>query len=444
MRGGEGRLLGRGGARHAADIVMAVALPLAEAEQGDQGEVLLQAEAGLGGQVFGRQERPAAPDPNAQRIDQRAQHPFAGLAADAAIAERAGPDEGVLVRIAFVDDHRQPVGQRSQRRIQGRRPGDGLFEIAGAGDQPLQPGFGGETVQHFDGRGGIGELLVAVQGHPVVGQPVEHGGDGLEAVDIRRRVAAELELEVAVAVAGDHRFQAHGQPVAGVVGHLRLRDRIGEAHGVADGDAVERPKVRQEPVDIGTAEIMGQQTGRQPDPVGAHRLRKRQVQKPANGIHQRPGHQGGTELGRQPRQGRQGVALALFQPADQGGNRPPAQIAFRQAGGRAQGSAELVDRLGRGQRRRLVEPFGHHQLGPRTGRLPSRCGLPDGELHEGLGCLGHRHRTEAERQPERYRPLPDPDGVDRHGGGAGHHAEASARPRRYPAQRAAQAGPSGS
>src|SRR5262245_7761440 len=81
--------------RHAIDKVMTVALDVLEPQQGDQRQVLLHADAGERGQVFGRHKVAggtglAIPFGNARRVEDRFIEPLAVLAGDPGIAEALG------------------------------------------------------------------------------------------------------------------------------------------------------------------------------------------------------------------------------------------------------------------------------------------------------------------------------------------------------------------
>src|SRR4029079_1904842 len=94
MGRGEGKLLRTRGERHAVDEMMAIALDMAEAEQGDEREILLHADAGERGEILGRHEIALAPGlaielADTRGVEDRLVEALAVLARHAGIAQLA-------------------------------------------------------------------------------------------------------------------------------------------------------------------------------------------------------------------------------------------------------------------------------------------------------------------------------------------------------------------
>jgi hypothetical protein len=84
VRGEEPQLLGLGRTGHAVDVVMAVPLDMAAADQRRQSKVLLHGDAGLGRQILRRHEigtarRLAVPFGDAGVVEERTVEAFAGF-----------------------------------------------------------------------------------------------------------------------------------------------------------------------------------------------------------------------------------------------------------------------------------------------------------------------------------------------------------------------------
>src|SRR5260370_19220281 len=130
MRREKGLRLRRGRIGKSIDIVVTVARGMGDANQCVKREVLLDAEAGLTGQVLARYEKPfaaRAPFDGAGRIDDRLVDPLARFRGDATIKKRARRGKRIIGIVGFVDDE-IAAGERAQRRLPGdlarpRRPG---------------------------------------------------------------------------------------------------------------------------------------------------------------------------------------------------------------------------------------------------------------------------------------------------------------------------------
>src|SRR5205823_5971415 len=107
MRQEECLLLGPWRAGHAVDVMVAVALDMARADQRCQREVLLCGDPGLRGEILRRHEIAArllsVPLRDTRAVDQPAIEPLARFGRDPAIAERARVREYADIGVRLVD-----------------------------------------------------------------------------------------------------------------------------------------------------------------------------------------------------------------------------------------------------------------------------------------------------------------------------------------------------
>ncbi len=280
MRRREIALLAHRRERHPVDEVVPVALDMRDAEQRHQRQVLLHADPGPGGQVLGRHEIAArlavgVEFRHARGVQQRFVQALAVLARHPGIAELQRVWERVQLAVRFIDDQRLFPGQRADGFRQGDRAPDRLFDEQDRFHQALQPrGFGHARPQLADAFY-ILVLLVAVQRRLVVADlAVQHRRDAREAVEVRRHVAADLELVEAAAIEARDLFQRLGQPVVHALAGLLVRgnDRIDQPHGVAHANPLARPQARQKSRQVESVEIGCQRRHRHARQVGADHL----------------------------------------------------------------------------------------------------------------------------------------------------------------------------
>ena len=225
-----------------------------------------------------------------------------------------------------------------------------------------------------------------------------------EAIDVGLERAADLELEIAVAVGGDHLLQALRQAVVQPLARrLGLRQRIDQPDGVAHEDRRRRRKLGEECLEIEAREV-GRGRGREAEPVGAHQLEHRaRSSRPSASMIAR-------SISASPNEATSPLRPCARKP--RGAPLPPRRTGRRRcrfrhrarACARCERAAQLVEIVLVGQSRRLVEPFRHQQLGGNPLAFAS-VGEPHARAHERLRRLGQRHHAETERQPQLDRPL---------------------------------------
>lgn len=219
MMGEIGGLLRRRGAGHAVDIVVAVAFDVAGADKRCQHEVLLERQARLRRQVLGGHERACGPGLgvphlHASAVDECPVEAFAGLRGDAGITERAGTEKCADIAIGLVDFERHPPGDLRDRPRQRLGANDRLLEEERRGAQFFETRLFGDPVEKIGNGIGIFELLVAVERHPIrIDALVEDRGDGEQTPGVLGRAARNLDLEITMAIGGDHLFQSLRQSV---------------------------------------------------------------------------------------------------------------------------------------------------------------------------------------------------------------------------------------
>ena len=183
MRLEERQALGVRPAGEAVDEVVAVALDVGQAEQRDQGQVLLHRQAGLRRQVLAREEEAdvvalGVPEPAARQVDDRLVEALAVLRRDAAVAEGAGAHEGIELAVGLVDDHRPKARQRRDAARERDLALDRLLDEERRGAELLQRRLGLHRAPQVDDRVDVLVLLVAVERDVQrLGAPVEHAGD---------------------------------------------------------------------------------------------------------------------------------------------------------------------------------------------------------------------------------------------------------------------------
>ena len=205
VRAGEGRLLALRRERHAVDEMMAVALHVGQPQQRHQRQVLLHAHPRQRGEVLGRHEISlraclGVELGDARGVEDRFVESLAVLAGDAAVAEPQRRRERGQLAVELVDDQRLqawPAPRPSLAECLGAL--DRLLDEQRGRDQPRQRRRLAHAPPQLGDALDAVVLLVAVERRQVVaGVAVEHGGDLGQAAQVRRDVAADLQLVVAV------------------------------------------------------------------------------------------------------------------------------------------------------------------------------------------------------------------------------------------------------
>jgi hypothetical protein len=125
---GKGKGFGLGRRAKTVHVVMAVALDVGHAQAGGEHRVLLHGQAGLAGQVFTRQQQALRLAGDACRAVQRTVNALAGLAGNAAVAQRQAALQHVRMVIGFVQDHRHRNAQGVDGLLQRHLARDGLLQ----------------------------------------------------------------------------------------------------------------------------------------------------------------------------------------------------------------------------------------------------------------------------------------------------------------------------
>src|SRR5258706_3091204 len=261
MRREKGLRLHGGRVGKTIDIVMTVALGMGDADQCTKREVLLDAKAGLTGQVLARYEESfaaRAPFGGAGRIDDRLVDPLAGFGGDAAIAERARRRKCVVRIVRLVDDE-IALRKRAKRRLPGDLARHRLLDVLKLCHNRRQRAVAVETMDQCAQGCEVGILLVGIQRDVVV---VWQRGELLADPDQARRVlfgiAVELELEIARAGI----FTCVGD----TTGTL---DLVVETDSMSDRDALEPLPSSEKPRNVLIPQI-GSQTRIDPGDILLH------------------------------------------------------------------------------------------------------------------------------------------------------------------------------
>ena len=215
---------------------------MGDAQQIDQRQILLHRQAGLGGQVLGRHEvacctAVGVPLRAARGVENRLVEALAGLGRHAIVAARARQFEGVQSAVGFIDDHRQAQRAAGEIDLESRRALDRLLDEQDRSDEALQPGGAAHACEKLGHRRCMLVLLVAVKrGEVRGGAVVEHRGNCRQARDVRCKIAAHLEFEIAMPVGSHHFLEGFGQTVADTFVQVRGGDRVDHADGMARFD----------------------------------------------------------------------------------------------------------------------------------------------------------------------------------------------------------------
>ena len=227
---------------------------------------------------------------------------------------------------------------------------------------------------------------------------IEDTGDLGQALEVGRDVAADLQLEVALAVSGDDFGQGLRQAVADRL--RRGQDRVDHADGVAGVDARRRPQAGQKTVHIETIEVRRQPCRLDAGEVAAHRLEEGDPLDPAKAVQDGAIQQRRAEAGDQRVQAVGGTPGDLL-PVGAGveAERGCGACVGIEFGCDRQGPAQLLEVVLVGERQVLVEPFRRQHLRRHAPALAPVPG-PDPNPGEGLRCRRQRHHAEAEGHPE--------------------------------------------
>ena len=407
MRRQKAGLLGRGKAGHAVHIMVAVAFDMLDADQIDQCEVLLQRKACLNGQVFAGHEIARrtgldVPLRASRGIENGFVQPLAALAGDAAVAEAAGSREGAEFVVGFVDDDRLDARQRRHVVIERMGAGDRLFDEQNARDQPLQERRILHPAPQFEQRRDIIVLFVAVKRDEVrPSQAIENGGNLGQSGQIGVEVAANLELEIAVAV-GRHDFlQRFRQAIADLSG--MTADRVDQPDGMARGDGARRCQLREKTRHVETGKVLAvaaQQRRIDTGEVVVHAGIERTTKRPEQRVEDGTVELRRAVIGHQRVEAVRGAGLDLLAVMrGEMAKRGSCLAVDIGAGREPQRQPQLVEIILVRQRQVLVEPFRGEQF---CGGAPLRSavGKLDTNAHEALRRLGECHDAEPERHPQ--------------------------------------------
>ena len=295
--GGTGALAGE-----AIDVMVPVALDVAESEHTCQCEVLLHRESRLHRQVFCRQEvaprRRAVPERTSGRVEQRFVDTLATLARNAGVAERARRRKRVEGRVGLVDQQRLRARKLRYIRFQSQRTRQRLLQVQRRGNQAGERRRRAGLTPEFGDRRHVRELLIAVQRDGVLRQPVEDDGDLGQATQVRIRISTELELEVSVPVDIDYLLECLRQTITGAAARVVRLDRIEHAHRVAGRNSGERPEPAKESAKV-EARKVGSERGVDAGRVIANRDVERHTQRATQCIEDRAIDERRTVIGRE-------------------------------------------------------------------------------------------------------------------------------------------------
>ncbi len=387
---------------------MAVAFDMIDADQGGDRQVLLDTDPGLGGQILPRHEiaRPSllpVPAGAPRGVDQRLVEALACLAGNAGVSEPLGFGEGIEIAVGLVDDYGPFGSEGADVALQRHRPRDRLFDERDRLHQPSQCRRLPHRPPQLEHAVDVPVLLVAVEAdHVRIGQPVEHRGDRRQPRHVGVHVTADLELEIAVTVDGDHLLQGLRQAVVDpfALATVGGDDRIDHADGMAGVNARGGAEPGEERGDVVPLELGQQPLGRDARKVGVDGGEDRRLVQLAQPVEDRPVDQ------RRPEAGDQRIEAALGAGPDlqgiAGGEQTERGVRSRttiQTGGVPQGGAKLIEIVLVAQFQVLVEPLRcQHLCRHAPGLAPAVAANPDTD--EGLRRLGQGHHAEAERHAQ--------------------------------------------
>ena len=237
---------------------------------------------------------------------------------------------------------------------------------------------------------------------------VEDAGDAHQPVEVGPAVAADLELEAALAVGRDDFVERLGQAVVDArAGRLVGRDdRVDQADGVARLDArapARRPARKAVKSNAPRSGMIG--CGHHAGQVAAHRRPEADAEQAADGVEDAAVDERVAEAGDERRQaelaaGAQLVAVVVGVEVERASTAAPRGRPRR----RARSTSELVLVLRVAERRVLVEPLGGEHLGG-VAEAFAAVVEADVDANERLHALGDGDDAEAERQAQAKRLL---------------------------------------
>ena len=276
--------------------------------------------------------------------------------------------------------------------------GDRLFDEQDAGDQPLQRRRILHPPPQFKQRRDIVVLLVAVKGDEVRAlEAIENGGNLRQPRQIGVAIAADLELEITVAI-GRHDFlERFRQAVADKPG--MTADDIDQPDGMARGDGNRRRQLREKARDVECGKILAvaaQQHRIDAGPVVVHALIERTAERLEKCVEDRTVELRRTVIGHQCVETVCGAGLDLLAVMrGEMAERRSRLVVDIGTGREPQRQPQLVEIVLVRKRQVLVKPFRRKHLG---GGAPLRTavGKFDTHAHETLRRLGQRHHAEPE------------------------------------------------
>ena len=231
-------VLAGGGREHgrAAEVVVAVAFDVRDAEGVHDGEVLEEGDGADVGEVFAAEDGTGGG--GGGEIGEPLDETFAVFVASAGVAESEGAGEGIEGGVGFVDDDGRVVVPCGEALAGG--VGEGVVAVERLFDEE-------ETLVEPAGEGGVGvpvvpvvvedadvgEVFVGVECEAGVGR--EDGGEAEETMGIGFEVAAEFDFEVGEIEGADVIGERVGEIVVGRGSGVGGVERVGETDCVADG-----------------------------------------------------------------------------------------------------------------------------------------------------------------------------------------------------------------
>jgi hypothetical protein len=173
---------------------------------------------------------------------------------------------------------------------------------------------------------------------------------------------------------------------------------------MAREDSRRRPQVREKRIEVEAREV-GRGPCAEPDAIAAHEVENRCSFQPAERVDDRPLDQRQPErrdeaIEAHPRAGRMMRCLDRRGEAEGGVGSGVEDVLPRNL----ERAAKLVEIVLVAQRRRLVEPFRHQELGRNAFAL-AIIGEPHAGAYECLRRLRECDHAETKRQPQLHRPL---------------------------------------
>ncbi len=220
----------------AAEVVVAVALDVRDAEGVHDGEVLEEGDGADVGEVFAAEDGTGGG--GGGEVGEPLDETFAVFVASPGVAEGEGSGEGIEGGVGFVDDDGRVVVPCGEALAGG--VGEGVVAVERLFDEE-------ETLVEPAGEGGlgvpvipvvvedadVGEVFVGVEREAGVGR--EDGGEAEETMGVGFEVAAEFDFEVGEVEGADVIGEGVGEIVVGRGSGVGGVERVGETDRVADG-----------------------------------------------------------------------------------------------------------------------------------------------------------------------------------------------------------------